>query len=117
MNFDFLDALAPGFYDSNMNLAEQFGTIDVSTLSTGYKAYELCLPQFDSGYQVQANQIIAVKYDGGDSVNRIDVRRSNVGVGPDFEGIVSYHVNYDGRWHNYNTEANSRDLLFKITNS
>lgn len=106
-----------GFYDSNMNLLKQFGTIDVSTLTTGYKAYEFCLPNTDSGHVIQENQILAVVYDGGDPVNRIDVRRSNTGAGPDYDGVDSYHVNYDAFWHIYNTEGNSRDLLFKLTNS
>lgn len=53
---------------------------------------------------------------GGDAINSIDVRRSKVGAGPDFESLASYHVNYDGSWHVYNTAGNSRDLLFKLTN-
>jgi hypothetical protein len=106
-----------GFYDSNMTLVKQFGTIDVSTLTTGYKAYEFCLPQSESRYLIQANHILAVKYDGGDSINRIDVRRSNIGSGPDYDDLASYHVNYDSIWHIYNTDGKSRDLLFKLTNS
>ena len=106
-----------GFYDSDMNLVKQFGTIDVSTLTTGYKAYEFCLPSTDSGHQIQENQILAVVYDGGDSINRIDVRRSNIGSGPDYDGLASYHVNYDTIWHIYNTDDKSRDLLFKLTNN
>jgi hypothetical protein len=106
-----------GFYDSNMNLVKQFGTIDVSTLTTGYKAYEFCLPQSDLGHQIQDNQILAVKYDGGDSINRIDVRRSNIGSGPDYDSLAAYHVNYDTIWHIYNTDGKSRDLLFKLANS
>jgi Tol biopolymer transport system component len=106
-----------GFYDSNMNLVKQFGTIDVSTFTTGYKGYEFCLPNTDSGHVIQENQILAVVYDEGDPVNRIDVRRSNTGAGPDYDGVDSYHVNYDTFWHIYNIEGNSRDLLFKLTNS
>jgi hypothetical protein len=106
-----------GFYDSDMNLVKQFGTIDVSTLTTGYKAYEFCLPSTDSGHQIQENQILAVVYDSGDSINRIDVRRSNIGSGPDYDGLASYHVNYDSIWHIYNTDDKSRDLLFKLTNN
>jgi len=106
-----------GFYDSDMNLVKQFGTIDVSILTTGYKAYEFCLPSTDSGHQIQENQILAVAYDGGDSINRIDVRRSNIGSGPDYDGLASYHVNYDSIWHIYNTDDKSRDLLFKLTNN
>lgn len=105
-----------GFYDSNMKLIKLFGTIEVSTLTTGYKAYEFCLPTSDSGHLILENQILAVSYNGGDAVNRIDVRRSNVGAGPDYDGIDSYHVNFDAIWHIYNTEGNSRDLLFKLTN-
>jgi len=105
-----------GFYDSNMKLVKLFGTIEVSTLTTGYKAYEFCLPTSDSGHLILENQILAVSYNGGDAVNRIDVRRSNFGAGPDYDGIDSYHVNYDTSWHIYNTEGNSRDLLFKLIN-
>ena len=106
-----------GFYDSNMNLVKLFGTIEVSTLTTGYKAYEFCLPSSDSGHLIQENQILAVKYNSGDSVNRIDVRRSNIGVGPDYDGLASYHVNYDYMWHIYDKADKSRDLLFKLTNN
>ena len=106
-----------GFYDPNMNLVKLFGTIEVSTLTTGYKAYEFCLPSSDSGHLIQGNQILAVKYNSGDSVNRIDVRRSNIGVGPDYDGLASYHVNYDTMWHIYDKADKSRDLLFKLTNN
>lgn len=106
-----------GFYDSNMTLVEQFGTKDVSTLATGYKAYEFCLPSSDRGHLIRANQILAVSYDGGDALNRIDVRRSNTGAGPDYDGLKAYHVNFDASWHVYNTEGKSRDLLFKLTNN
>ena len=105
-----------GFYDSNMNLAKLFGTIDVSTFTTGYKAYEFCLPSSDSGHLILENQILAVSFNAGDPINRIDVRRSNTGSGPDYDGLASYHVNYDGKWYVYNAEGNSRDLLFKLTN-
>lgn len=104
-----------GFYDSNMSLVKQFGTLDVSTLATAYTAYEFCLPSADSGHLIEENQILAVTYNGGDPINRIDVRRSNVGAGPDYDGLAAYHVNYDGIWHIYNEEGNSRDLLFKLT--
>jgi Tol biopolymer transport system component len=106
-----------GFYDSNMNLVKLFGTKNVSTLTTGYKAYEFCLPDSDNAHQIQENQILAVKYDGGDSINRIDVRRSNIGAGPDYDGLASYHVNFDTIWHRYDSSTNSRDLLFKLTNN
>lgn len=106
-----------GFYDSNMSLVKQFGTIDVSTLTTGYKAYEFCLPSSDNGHTILANQILAVAYSDGDAINRIDVRRSNIGSGPDYDGLAAYHVNYDTIWHIYNTEDKNRDLLFKLTNS
>ena len=105
-----------GFYDPNMNLIKQFGTIEVSMLTTGYKAYEFCLPSSASGHTILANQILAVKFNDGDSVNRIDVRRSNTGGGPDYDGLQSYHVNFDGIWRNYDRDSNSRDLLFKLTN-
>ena len=106
-----------GFYDSSMNLVKLFGTIDVSTLTTGYKQYEFCLPESDAGHQIQSDQILAVKYTSGDSVNRIDVRRSNIGSGPEYDGLAAYHVNFDTIWHIYNAEGNSRDLLFKLSNS
>lgn len=106
-----------GFYDSDMGLVRQLGTVDPSTLTTGYKAYEFCLPQSDSGHTILANQILAIKYDDGDAINRIDVRRSNIGSGPDYDGLASYHVNYDNMWHIYNADDKSRDLLFKLTNS
>ena len=61
--------------------------------------------------------IVDVKYTGGDSINRIEVRRSNIGSGPDYDGLASYHVNFDTSWHIYNAAGNSRDLLFKLTNS
>jgi len=106
-----------GFYDSNMNAVKKFGTINVGTLATGYKEYQFCLPIAwnENGHVITAGQILAVKYDGGDPINRIDVRRSNVGAGPDYDGLTSYHVNFDGSWHSYNTPGNSRDLLFKLT--
>jgi DNA-binding beta-propeller fold protein YncE len=106
-----------GFYDSDMSLVKQFGTIDVITLTTGYKAYEFCLPESDSGHLIQANEILAVKYEGGDAINRIDVRRSNAGSSPDYNGLDTYHVNFDGIWHIYNSEGNGRDLLFELTNT
>jgi hypothetical protein len=90
----------------------EYGTIDVSTLTTGYKAYEFC----NAGSIVFEDNAIGVQYLGGDEINRIDVRRSNTGAGPDFDGLASHHVNYDGKWYVYNTEGNSRDLLFKLTN-
>lgn len=37
----------------------------------------------------------------------------NIGTGPDHDGLVSYNVNYDES-DIYNTEGNSRDLLFKV---
>jgi hypothetical protein len=106
-----------GFYDSNMNLVKVFGTKDVSALTTGYKQYEFCLPISDAGHLIQETQILAVSYDAGDAINRIDVRRSNIGAGPDYDGLAAYHVNFDTSWHIYNTEGNSRDLLFKLTNN
>jgi hypothetical protein len=106
-----------GFYDPEMNLIRQFGTKDVSTLTTGYKQYEFCLPTTSAGHLIVENQILAVAYDSGDALNRIDVRRSNTGAGPDYDGLASYHVNFDTSWHVYNAEGNSRDLLFKLTNS
>lgn len=106
------------FYDFGPQFPKKiFGTIDVSTLTTGYKKYEFCLPSSDEGHLVLAEQMLAVKYTGGDPLNRIDVRRSNVGVGPDFDGLASYHVNQDIYWHIYNSPTESRDLLFKLTNS
>ena len=106
-----------GFYDANMNLVKSFGTKDVATLTTSYTSYEFCLPSADSGHLIQNGQILAVKYTGGDSLNRIEVRRSNIGSGPDYDGLASYNVNFDISWHIYNTAGNSRDLLFKLTNS
>jgi TolB protein len=91
---------------------EVFGEIDASTLTTGYKPYEFCT----TGAKIFELNMVGVHYEDGDPINRIDVRRSNVGAGPDFDGLESYHVNYDGSWHVYNTESNSRDLLFRLTN-
>ena len=109
-----------GFYfDSNSNpsgvgLDREFGIIDVSTLTTGYKAYEFCS---ENSYIVPSNLMVGVKYVDGDAINRIDVRRSNIGSGPDYDGLAAYHVNFDGIWHNYNAADKSRDLLFKLTKS
>jgi hypothetical protein len=109
-----------GFYfisDSNpsgVGLDRSFGTIDVSTLTTGYKAYQFCE---DAPYIVRSNMMVGVKYTGGDPINRIDVRRSNIGAGPDYDGDSAYHVNFDGTWHNYVCDCagkSSRDLLFKL---
>lgn len=105
-----------GFYDSDRNLVKQFGTIDVSTLGTGYFPYEFCLPSSDDGHVILENQIFAVTYSGGDPINRIDVRRNYIGAEVDYDGLASYHVNFDTSWHTYNKEGNSRDLLFKLTN-
>lgn len=105
-----------GFFDSNMNLMRLFGTIPANSLTTGYKDYEFCLPSTNEGYVIQEHDILAVSYKGGDALNRVDVRRSNIGAGPDYGGLASYLVNYDTFWHVYNTEGNSRDLLFKLTN-
>lgn len=107
-----------GFYDNSLSdpnkivLDRKFGEIDVNTLTTGYKAYEFC---DDKSYIVRSNLMVGVKYLGGDPINRIDVRRSNTGAGPDYDGLAAYHVNLDSTWHNYNTEGNSRDLLFQLT--
>jgi hypothetical protein len=56
----------------------EFGEIDVSTLITVYKAYEFC----QLGAIVFEDNMVGVAYNGGDAINRIDVRRSNVGAGP-----------------------------------
>lgn len=106
-----------GFYfafntPSGVGLDRKFGDMDVTTLTTGYKAYEFCS---DYPYFVPENLMVGVKYVDGDAINRIDVRRSNIGSGPDYDGLAAYHVNFDGTWHNYNTAGNSRDLLFKLT--
>jgi hypothetical protein len=107
-----------GFYAISLSdpnkivLDWKFGEIDVNTLTTGYKAYEFC---DDRSYIVRSDLMVGVKHLGGDPINRIDVRRSNTGAGPDYDGLAAYHVNLDSTWHNYNTEGNSRDLLFKLT--
>jgi len=107
-----------GFYDISLSdpnkivRERQFGTIDVNTFTTGYKAYEFCA---DSPFIVRQNLMVGVKYLDGDPINRIDVRRSNTGAGPDYDGLAAYHVNYDTMWHIYDTDGKSRDLLFKLT--
>jgi YVTN family beta-propeller protein len=106
-----------GFYDTNMTLLRQFGTMDVGNLTTGYKAYEFCLPSSERGHLILENHILAVKYDEGDPINRIDVRRSNTGAGPDYDGLASYHVYHDGNWHIFGYAGYSRDLLFELTNT
>lgn len=107
-----------GFYDTSMTLLRKFGSIDVGNLTTGYKAYEFCIPSSELGHLIFADHILAIKYDDGDAINRIDARRSNVGAGPDYDGLASHHLYFDGDWHIYDgKQGQSRDLLFKLTNT
>lgn len=99
----------------NGEVLKAFGTIDVSTLKTGYKQYEFCLPSTDEGHLIQPDQILAVRYSGGDPLNRIDVRRSNVGFGPDYEG--GFHIQQGTPGFPGLGLYFDRDLLFKLTNS
>lgn len=103
-----------GFLDSSLNVIYQFGTKDVSTLTTSYTLYEFCNTS-NSGYLIPygSDHRFGVKYTGGDSNNYIDVRRSNIGSGPDFEGTDSYKQYYTTSWHSNTGE----DLLFKLTNT
>ena len=109
-----------GFYfksessPSGVSLDRSFGTVDFSTLTTGYKAYQFCA---DAPHLVRSNTMVGVEYTGGDPINRIDVRRSNIGAGPDYDGDSAYHVNFDHMWHKYSCgvcASGTRDLLFKL---
>lgn len=102
---------------SDRSVDYTFGTKDVSTLSGSYVVYEFCNTGSD-GLLINAltsDVFLGVKYEGGDSGgNHIDVRRSNTGAGPDYDGATSYHALWDGsEWDHFN----DRDLLFKLTNT
>ena len=110
-----------GIFDSSSRaLLYTFGTKDVSTLTTSYVVSEYCNTGsdgylFDAASSTGTVVFAGVSYSGGDVNNSIDVRRSNTGSGPEYDGGASFHANYDGSWHNY--DSNSRDLLFKLTNT
>lgn len=110
------------FNTSDRSLVYQFGTKDVSTLTGSYTLYEFCDTSSDGFLMSQntmSSKVFGVKYEGGDSSNKVDVRRSYVGNTGETEyyGRHSYLSYYDGTWHNYDTEGNYRDLLFKLTNT
>lgn len=102
---------------SDRSVDYTFGTKDVSTLTTSYVLYEFCNTGSD-GLLVNAlssDVFLGVKYEGGDSGgNHIDVRLSNTGAGPDYDGATSYHALWDGSEWDHFTD---RDLLFKLTNT
>jgi hypothetical protein len=96
-----------GIFNSDLSVKQSFGTIDVISLAGTYVNHPFVL---DSAYpyQIQANDIIGIMYNGGDESNFISAMRDVTNA---FDGTNSYRTEHTTHWG----DSTSDDMYMILT--
>ena len=79
-----------------MSVKQLFSTLNAASVSTAYTDYSISLPGGQK-YQIQAGDLIGIKFTGGNSKNEISIMRDTDSNDP-FDGLNSFHTYYQGKW-------------------
>ena len=96
-----------GTLDGSANIIQQFGTIDVSTLTTSNIWYRFCLGIGET-YTIQNQDRLGIKFTGGNATNNIQISQD---ANNPFDGTITFRQQFTSpTW----TSGSTSDLTMRF---
>jgi hypothetical protein len=84
-----------GVFNNDTSVKKLFGTIDASSLGSGYAPYSFSLPVSQT-YKIQSGDMIGIKFTGGDASNLVYIMSDQNNT---FDVTNSYLTKYTTAWY------------------
>lgn len=95
-----------GTLDSSGNIVQQFGTINVETLTTANIWYTFCLSG-DNTYTILNQDRLGITYSGGNATNNVQVSQD---ANNPFDGVITFRQQYTVSW----VSGSTADLTMRM---
>lgn len=98
-----------GVMDEDANMVKQFGSVNVTTLTTSPTWIERCL--INTFHTIKQNDRIGVSYNGGDASNTVNTLSTSADA---FDGTNTHRVFYSTSWSSATaTDTNMQMYVYK----